>query len=329
MGKQSEAVPFGEVKSPSIPSATRSSVRLQRTTISCRPIAHQDMIDSECVTNCRRHFGPHEHAPAALVRHPPGRLPARTSALHIMASTPATSASVVSPRAARRRDPRARMFGLARRIPPILLVALALARCPTAVAGETLRARGVDARATSRWSVDEAWRGRVSARWVDAERRVGPVDSGSEEASGPGAGKKPDERPPIFARDVEESNVSSALESPRREGRKLAAASSTSAKSIVTGYSNTFAIMDDGSVMCWGSNSNGALGVGSSGGKSYTPVGPIDLGAGHTAKMVSAGAYHTCAILDDDTLKCWGNNFAASWGTATPRAETAPRRRRW
>ena len=142
MGKQSEAVPFGEVKSPSIPSATRSSVRLQRTTISCRPIAHQDMIDSECVTNCRRHFGPHEHAPAALVRHPPGRLPARTSALHIMASTPATSASVVSPRAARRRDPRARMFGLVRRIPPILLVALALARCPTAVAGETLRARG-------------------------------------------------------------------------------------------------------------------------------------------------------------------------------------------
>ena len=92
MGKQSEAVPF---KSPSIPSATRSSV-LQRTTISCRPIAHQDMIDSECVTNCRRHFGPHEHAPAALVRHPPGRLPARTSALHIMPSTPATSASVVS-----------------------------------------------------------------------------------------------------------------------------------------------------------------------------------------------------------------------------------------
>ena len=164
----------------------------------------------------------------------------------------------------------------------------------------------------------------MSARWVDAERRVGPVDSGSEEASGPGAGKKPDERPQIFARDVEESNVSSALESPRREGRKLAAASSTSAKSIVTGYSNTFAIMDDGSVMCWGSNSNGALGVGSSGGKSYTPVGPIDLGAGHTAKMVSAGAYHTCAILDDDTLKCWGSNNYGQLGYGDTTSRNSP-----
>ena len=34
----------------------------------------------------------------------------------------------------------------------------------------------------------------------------------------------------------------------------------------------------------------------------------MNLGSGRTAKMVSAGVHHTCAILDDDTLKCWGNN---------------------
>ena len=37
----------------------------------------------------------------------------------------------------------------------------------------------------------------------------------------------------------------------------------------------------------------------------------VDLGSGRTAKMVSAGAYHTCAILDDDTLKCWGKIHVA------------------
>ena len=32
----------------------------------------------------------------------------------------------------------------------------------------------------------------------------------------------------------------------------------------------------------------------------------MDLGAGRTAKSVVAGDYHTCAILDDDAVKCWG-----------------------
>ena len=244
-----------------------------------------------------------------------------------MSSTYETSASVVSPRAAPRRDPRARTVGFARRIPPILVIlALALGRFPTAVAGETLDARGVGARATSRWSADEASRGRVSTRSLDAGRSVGPADSGSEEVSGSGAALQPDDRPsPVsFYEDVEVSNMSAALESPRRVARKLAAASSTSAKSIVAGSRNTFAIMDDDSVMCWGRNQIGALGVGSLGGKSYVPVGPIDLGAGRTAKMVSAGGSHTCAILDDDTLKCWGYNGYGNLGYGDTTDRSSP-----
>jgi hypothetical protein len=34
----------------------------------------------------------------------------------------------------------------------------------------------------------------------------------------------------------------------------------------------------------------------------------VNLGAGRTAKAVSTGSSHTCALLDDDTLKCWGDN---------------------
>eukprot|EP01013_Petalomonas_cantuscygni_P013389 TRINITY_DN276_c0_g1_i4.p2 TRINITY_DN276_c0_g1~~TRINITY_DN276_c0_g1_i4.p2 ORF type:complete len:131 (-),score=14.89 TRINITY_DN276_c0_g1_i4:77-469(-) len=43
-----------------------------------------------------------------------------------------------------------------------------------------------------------------------------------------------------------------------------------------------------------------------------TPAGSVttcrSLGMGRTARMVACGIYHTCAILDDHTLKCWGRN---------------------
>ena len=35
---------------------------------------------------------------------------------------------------------------------------------------------------------------------------------------------------------------------------------------------------------------------------------PIDLGTGRTAVAVSAGMHHTCAILDNGELKCWGRD---------------------
>mmetsp|Transcript_32509 Transcript_32509/g.81931 ORF Transcript_32509/g.81931 Transcript_32509/m.81931 type:complete len:95 (+) Transcript_32509:232-516(+) len=34
----------------------------------------------------------------------------------------------------------------------------------------------------------------------------------------------------------------------------------------------------------------------------------VDLGTGHTAKSLSGGTKHMCAILDDDSVKCWGHN---------------------
>ena len=77
----------------------------------------------------------------------------------------------------------------------------------------------------------------------------------------------------------------------------------------------TCAILDDGSLKCWGRNSVGQLGDGTTTNRT-TPV-TVDLGQGRTATAVGGGISHTCAILDDESLKCWGNNEYGKTGLPT------------
>jgi len=85
------------------------------------------------------------------------------------------------------------------------------------------------------------------------------------------------------------------------------------AKAISAGQSHTCAVLDNGDVRCWGDGGAGQLGYGSTAtvGDDETPdtVGPVSLGAGQTAKSISAGDSHTCAVLDDGSVRsvrCWG-----------------------
>jgi surface protein len=91
--------------------------------------------------------------------------------------------------------------------------------------------------------------------------------------------------------------------------------SERSAKSIAAGGYHTCALLYDGSVKCWGGNNYGQLGIGNKFigyGKSADYMGDdlpaIDLGSGRSAKSIAAGGYHTCAQLDDGSVKCWGGN---------------------
>ncbi|MGI8944853.1 MAG: RCC1 domain-containing protein, partial [Thermoleophilaceae bacterium] len=99
------------------------------------------------------------------------------------------------------------------------------------------------------------------------------------------------------------------------------------AKSISAGDFHTCAILDDDTVRCWGFGGNGRLGYGSQSnvGDDETPgsVGPVDLGTDGegralTAKSISAGGSHTCAILDDDSVRCWGYAFYGQLGYGNP-----------
>jgi alpha-tubulin suppressor-like RCC1 family protein len=77
-----------------------------------------------------------------------------------------------------------------------------------------------------------------------------------------------------------------------------------------SGSFHTCAVLDTGSVRCWGSGSNGQLGYGNLDaiGDDETPgsVGPVGLGAGRRAVAISSGDYHTCALLDNGRVRCWG-----------------------
>jgi len=84
---------------------------------------------------------------------------------------------------------------------------------------------------------------------------------------------------------------------------------------LALGTLHTCAVLDDGSVKCWGYGSNGQLGQGDPGDRGFAPnqmgasLPAIDLGPGRTATLLAAGNGHTCAVLDNGSVKCWG--FAA------------------
>ena len=74
--------------------------------------------------------------------------------------------------------------------------------------------------------------------------------------------------------------------------------------SISSGFHDVCAVLDDGGVSCWGNNGAGQLGIGSTLHKG-SPQAEIDLGTGRTALAIAVG-HHTCALLDNLTVKCWG-----------------------
>ena len=83
-------------------------------------------------------------------------------------------------------------------------------------------------------------------------------------------------------------------------------------------YQHSCAVIADGTVRCWGDGANGKLGYGNlnSIGDTETPAsaGPVDLGAGQTARAISAGDHHTCALLAGGNVRCWGYGVAGRLG---------------
>jgi alpha-tubulin suppressor-like RCC1 family protein len=124
------------------------------------------------------------------------------------------------------------------------------------------------------------------------------------------------------------SNVDGAL----GDGTSLASRASPSpvasvvgATHIATGWRHACARLTTGSVLCWGQNTFGQVGDGTT----TTRSTPVAVKGGDTFVSVAAGRQHTCGLRDDGTLVCWGRNQEGQLGDGTRTDRLEPTRVRF
>src|SRR5438445_745626 len=101
----------------------------------------------------------------------------------------------------------------------------------------------------------------------------------------------------------------------------------TTATRVVTGDSHTCALLGDGTAQCWGVGDSGQRGDGTFNNISTVPVAVVGMGgAGHltNAVAVAARGYHSCALLGDGTVGCWGRNVEGQLGDGTTASSSTP-----
>jgi alpha-tubulin suppressor-like RCC1 family protein len=89
----------------------------------------------------------------------------------------------------------------------------------------------------------------------------------------------------------------------------------------VNGGTNFTCALVNGGVQCWGNNGNGRLGDNTTT-QRLTPVTAYGLSSG--VSSVVTGSAHTCALLTDGSVKCWGINNEGQLGINTSSAVRVP-----
>jgi cysteine-rich repeat protein len=98
---------------------------------------------------------------------------------------------------------------------------------------------------------------------------------------------------------------------------------------LSSGDVHACALVDDGSVRCWGRNDQGQLGQGDTMARGTSPehmgagLPPIELGtdeAGAPLRAVSlcSGSEHSCVAFEDGRVKCWGGTYSGQLGLGEP-----------
>ena len=86
---------------------------------------------------------------------------------------------------------------------------------------------------------------------------------------------------------------------------------------VAAGYAHTCAVLNGGSVMCWGYDSNGQLGNGTGDAGIVTPAQsatPLAVTGLTGARAITCGGHHTCAIVENSRAVCWGANDKGQLG---------------
>lgn len=94
-------------------------------------------------------------------------------------------------------------------------------------------------------------------------------------------------------------------------------------KAIAGAYSAFCAIREDDTVACWGRNDRGQLGIGTM--DQWRPSPAPVLGLNGVTRLV-AGYAHFCALKNDGTVWCWGDNNNGQIGDGTIMTKYVPTR---
>lgn len=78
---------------------------------------------------------------------------------------------------------------------------------------------------------------------------------------------------------------------------------------VSVGAGHACALLRGGSVRCWGMGANGRLGIPGANHPARNPGTPlVEVDLGGKVTQLSAGGSHTCAVLEGGRLRCWGNS---------------------
>ena len=92
---------------------------------------------------------------------------------------------------------------------------------------------------------------------------------------------------------------------------------------VTAGGTHTCALLDTGVVNCWGANAYGQLGNGSTDDAGTNRDSPttasliptkVPVQLPESATALTAGEFHTCALLDTGAVNCWGSNSYGQLG---------------
>ncbi|HXD75609.1 MAG TPA: Ig-like domain-containing protein [Vicinamibacterales bacterium] len=113
----------------------------------------------------------------------------------------------------------------------------------------------------------------------------------------------------------------------------VAVAGISTAIAVAAGYHHTCALLQDGRVKCWGDDSYGELGDGAlidqnfpRGGQSvlHSSVPVTVIGIDNAVSVTASDGYHSCAALQDGTVRCWGDNTSGQLGDGRHTRSSVP-----